>query len=142
MAYGHYTQLILGIACLQVFGIPTFEVAAQLPSPSGSSNETRLEQHVVIDMESYQYSPSEIILEAGQTVLLTLHNQSFLVPHNFLLDDPTGARIIELDISSGTSQGVQFTPPGPGIYPFYCDKQLLFFPSHRKQGMEGRFLVR
>lgn len=93
-------------------------------------------------MESYQYTPSEIVLEVGKTVRLTLHNQSFLVPHNFLLDDPAGARLIALDVSSGESQDVQFTPPAPGIYLFYCDKQLLFFPSHREQGMEGRFLVR
>jgi hypothetical protein len=26
----------------------------------------------------------------------------------------------------------------PGIYLFYCDKKLLFLPSHREKGMEGR----
>ncbi|MGD9852185.1 MAG: cupredoxin domain-containing protein [Nitrospirales bacterium] len=142
MTYKQYTQLILGISCLQVFGTSTYEVSAQLPDSSGPPIENRSEQHVVIDMESYQYSPSEIVLESGKTVLLTLHNQSFLVPHNFLLEDIAGTRIIELDVSSGESHDVQFPPLGPGIYPFYCDKQLLFFPSHRAQGMEGRFLVR
>ena len=27
----------------------------------------------------------------------------------------------------------------PGTYSFYCDKQLLFFPNHREEGMEGDY---
>ncbi|MDR4495325.1 MAG: cupredoxin domain-containing protein [Nitrospirales bacterium] len=142
MAHKYYTQLILGISCLQILGMLPSEISAQSRNLPSLSSEAGSEQHVVVDMESYQYTPSEIVLEAGQTVRITLQNQSFLVPHNFLLDDPTGARIVELDVSSGEMQDVQFKPLGPGIYPFYCDKQLLFFPSHREQGMEGRFLVR
>lgn len=138
----HYIRFLLGISCLQILGMLPSEVPAQMSEPSGSSMENRSEQHVVIDMESYQYIPAQIVMKAGQTIRLTLKNQSFLVPHNFLLDDPAGTRIIELDISSGEMQDVQFQPSVPGNYPFYCDKQLLFFPSHREQGMEGRFLVR
>ncbi len=142
IAQGHYTRFLLGISCLQILGMLPSELPAQMSEPSGSSMENRSEQHVVIAMESYQYTPAEIVMKAGQTIRLTLKNESFLVPHNFLLDNPVGTRIIELDISSGDMQDVQFQPSVPGIYPFYCDKQLLFFPSHRKQGMEGRFLVR
>jgi plastocyanin len=97
---------------------------------------------ILIRMESYRYIPDEISLEEGQAVTLILQNESFLVPHNFLLDDPDGNRIVEIDVSSGKQVTVAFKPAMAGIYPFYCDKKLLFFPSHRDQGMEGRIVVR
>ena len=142
MARHYYTRFLLGISCLQVLGMSPADLAAQMSGPPGSSMDTRSEQHVVIVMESYQYTPSEILLDSGRTIRLTLKNESFLVPHNFLVDDPAGTRIIDLDVSSGDMQDVQFSPSVPGTYTFYCDKQLLFFPSHREQGMEGRFVVR
>jgi plastocyanin len=92
-------------------------------------------------MESYVFSPSEITVDVGESVTLILNNQSFLVPHNFLLDDPHEARVLEADISSGESQTHILTLSEPGVYPFYCDKQLFFFPSHREEGMEGRLIV-
>ena len=142
MTRRHYTRFLVGFSCFQILGILPSEVPAQMSRPSVSLMDNRSEQHVVIDMESYQYTPAEIVMKAGQTLRLTLKNQSFLIPHNFLLDNPAGTRIIELDLSRGEMQDVQFQPSVPGIYSFYCDKQLLFFPSHREQGMEGRFLVR
>lgn len=110
--------------------------------PSERLGDAPEEPFVSITMESYQYSPSEIILEVGRTVIIVLRNQSFLVPHNFLLDDPQGIRLLEADVSSGEEQRIQFRPAISGRYNFYCDKQLWFFPSHRTQGMEGRLLVR
>ena len=44
---------------------------------------------------------------------------------------------IERDVSAGKTVTVQFTPQKPGRYSFYCDKKLLFLPSHREKGMEG-----
>lgn len=32
---------------------------------------------------------------------------------------------------------VRFTPNAAGEYPYYCEKRLLFFKSHRDKGMEG-----
>ncbi len=32
---------------------------------------------------------------------------------------------------------IRFTPTRVGSYPFYCNKKLLFFESHREKGMEG-----
>ena len=98
-------------------------------------------EEIVIDMESYVFSPSEITVEAGQPLTLMLRNQSFLVPHNFLLDNPNGQRVLDADISSGESQTHTLTLTEPGVYQFYCDKQLLFFPTHREEGMEGRLIV-
>jgi plastocyanin len=58
------------------------------------------------------------------------------------LENSQGLRILEADISSGESQTHDLTLTEPGIYYFYCDKQLLFFPTHREEGMEGRLIVR
>ena len=99
-------------------------------------------QRAKINMESYVYSPNQLVVEVGIPVELTLENNSFLVPHNFLLDSPGGDRLVEEDISSGELETVKFTLTTPGTYPFYCDKQLLFFPNHREEGMEGTIIAR
>ncbi|UCE62537.1 MAG: cupredoxin domain-containing protein [Nitrospirota bacterium] len=99
-------------------------------------------QRAKINMESYVYSPNKLVVDLGKPVELTLENNSFLVPHNFLLDSPDGERLVEEDISSGEIETVQFTLTTSGTYPFYCDKQLLFFPNHREEGMEGTIVVR
>jgi len=45
-------------------------------------------------------------------------------------------------VSAGDSQTVRFTPMTRGTFPFYCDKKLLFFKSHRERGQEGHLEVR
>ncbi len=87
------------------------------------------------------FTPSEVTVDVGKPITLILNNQSFLVPHNFLLDDSHGVRVLDADISSGESETHVLTLTEPGIYSFYCDKQLFFFPSHREEGMEGRLIV-
>jgi plastocyanin len=99
-------------------------------------------QRATIKMESYAFTPKKLIVEQGKPVELTLQNDSFLVPHNFLLDSPEGERLVEENISSGETETVQFTLMTPGTYSFYCDKQFLFFPNHREEGMEGTIIVR
>ena len=138
----HYTRLILGLVLVVgEWGI-TSGLYAQPADSSMPQIEAPFGQQVLIRMESYAFTPSEVVVEAGKPVTLTLSNESFLVPHNFLLDDPNGVRLVDADISSGDTEAVTLTLTEPGIYPFYCDKQLLFFPTHREQGMEGRLIVR
>ena len=38
-------------------------------------------QRATIHMESYVYSPNQLIVEMGKPVELSLENDSFLVPH-------------------------------------------------------------
>lgn len=135
----HYTRLVVGLVVVMGCGIFFDGLYAQTSEPSV---EEPFGQQVMISMESYAFTPSEVVVKAGIPVTLTLSNQSFLVPHNFLLDDPSGTRLVDADISSGDTEAVTLTLTEPGIYPFYCDKQLLFFPTHREQGMEGRLIVR
>lgn len=138
----YYTRLLVGIAVLVGHWAFTNGLYAQPADSSLPHRETPVGQKVIMSMESYAYTPSEVVVEAGTPITLTLSNESFLVPHNFLLDDPGGIRLVDTDISSGDTKVVTLTLMEPGIYPFYCDKKLLFFPSHRKQGMEGRLIVR
>jgi plastocyanin len=140
--FPYYTRLFMGLAVLVgQWGFP-YGLYAQPADSSLPHMEAPFGQQVLISMESYSFTPFEVVVEAGKPVTLTLSNESFLVPHNFLLDDPSGIRLVDTDISSGDTQVVTLTLTEPGIYPFYCDKKLLFFPSHREQGMEGRLIVR
>ena len=138
LSLSYYTRFCVGIALFVALSVGVNVVTAQ---ELLAESEVSTPQTIVIDMESYVYTPSELTIEIGKPITLILNNQSFLVPHNFLLDDPNGVRVLEADISSGESQSHPLTLTEPGIYSFYCDKQLFFFPSHREEGMEGRFIV-
>ena len=135
----YYTRFVVGL----VFPLTLWGGAGTALSqeflPQGDVSNSR---EIVIDMESYVFSPSEITVDVGKPITLVLNNQSFLVPHNFLMENPHGVRVLEAEISSGESQTHTLTLTEPGIYLFYCDKQLLFFPTHREEGMEGRLIVR
>jgi len=134
----YYTRFVCMLALLLNFCSLASPALSQEPlSPSKVSNS----REIVIDMESYVFTPSEVTIDLGEPIMLILNNQSFLVPHNFLIENPHGVRVLEGDISSGESQTHTLTLTEPGIYPFYCDKQLLFFPTHREEGMEGRLIV-
>ncbi len=99
-------------------------------------------QRVTILMESYSFSPNDIIIQADKPVSIRLENHSFLIPHNFVIDNPAMGLHHEIDISAGDSVNLQLFLTTPGTYTFYCDRQLLFFPSHREEGMEGHLEVR
>jgi plastocyanin len=99
-------------------------------------------QRVTIQMESYAFTPSDIIIQANKPVSIRLENHSFLIPHNFVIENPVMGLHHEVDVSAGDSVNLQLLLTTPGHYTFYCDKQLLFFPSHRKEGMEGQLEVR
>ena len=138
MPFSYYTRFVTVLAVTVIFFSQT---ARSLSQELSSQSDMATSGQIVIDMESYAFTPFEISVVVGTPLKLILRNQSFLVPHNFLLDDPNGDRVLEIDISSGESQSHTLTLSEPGIYPFYCDKQLLFFPTHREEGMEGRLIV-
>jgi len=138
MSCFYYTRFVfmLVLPLIILGGLGT--VLSQEILPQSEVSKSR---EIVIDMESYVFTPSEVTIDVGKPITLILNNQSFLVPHNFLIENPHGVRVLEADISSGESQTHTLTLTEPGIYPFYCDKQLLFFPTHREEGMEGRLIV-
>ena len=99
-------------------------------------------QRVTILLDSYSYAPGHIVVQSGKPVELTLNSLTFLTPHNFVLKDPTLGVDIDETVWGGGTEVVRFTPSKPGLYTFYCDKKLPFFPSHRDQGMEGTLEVK
>jgi plastocyanin len=85
---------------------------------------------------SYFFKPDHIIVRANVPVELTVSKEAGIAPHNLVIQAP-GANINLKEDLSVTPKTITFTPRLPGRYLFYCDKKLLFFPSHRKKGMEG-----
>ncbi len=99
-------------------------------------------QRASITLDSYSFAPQHLIVQADKPVELTLISVTTLVPHNLTLKEPAAGLSIAQEVGPGQTAKVTFTPTKPGTYPFYCDKKLPFFPSHREQGMEGRLEVR
>lgn len=120
-------------------------VAAGPPAGSGPvvlEPDAQGVQRATIVLDSYSYTPNHLVVQAGKPVELTLESVTTLAPHNFILDDPAAGLKVEADVRAGKRTTVRFTPTQPGIFPFYCDKKLLFFKSHREKGMEGQLEVR
>ena len=98
-------------------------------------------QVINVELGDYRFTPSEIEIPAGSTVLLQLTNTDGVVPHNFSLKDEAAGLDIDVNLSAGSIQSVEITPMKPGSYRFYCDKKLPFMKSHRQRGMEGTLTV-
>ncbi|CAG1064710.1 plastocyanin [uncultured bacterium] len=100
-------------------------------------------QRVELTAGSYFFKPEQIIVRAGVPVELVIRNESKVVPHNFVMESPEAGMDFSESLSgNGNLTVVRFTPTRPGKYPFYCDKKLLFFKSHKDRGMEGVVEVR
>ena len=99
-------------------------------------------QRATVTLDSYSYTPNHLIVEVGKPVELTLTSVTTIIPHNFVIKDPTGNLSVEQDVSAGKTVTITFTPTQPGIFPIYCDKRLWPLPSHRDKGMEGTLEVR
>jgi plastocyanin len=99
-------------------------------------------QRLAIEMDSYRYTPSHIVVQAGKPVELTLISKSGITPHDFVIDDPAFGQNIDVDVGGGETETATFTPTAAGSFVFYCSKDPPFLASHRKKGMEGRIEVR
>lgn len=99
-------------------------------------------QRATVEVDSYSFSPSHLIVKAGKPVELTFKSLTTFVPHNIVIDDPKSGLSIREEVSAGERVTIKFTPTVPGSFALYCDKKLLFFKSHREKGMEGILEVR
>lgn len=126
--------LVLGLLSGVVLGNDGNDAVVLEPDADGV-------QRATIVLESYAFTPGSLRILAGLPVELHLENQSFLTPHNFIIDAPSVDRPVNVNVSAGERAVVRLLLNTPGTYTFYCDKQLLFFPSHREEGMEGRIEV-
>lgn len=93
-------------------------------------------QRVDILGGNYFFKPDHIIVRVNVPVELRVKKKSLLTPHNIIMNEPeTG--IVFKESFGKKPHVIRFTPKKTGTFPFYCDKKLLFFKSHREQGMEG-----
>lgn len=93
-------------------------------------------QRVEIVGGEYYFDPDYIIVKKGIPVEFIIRKVSGIIPHNIVIESPEAGIDIRESMSTD-SKVIRFTPTKAGKYPVFCDKKLLFFPSHRKKGMEG-----
>jgi plastocyanin domain-containing protein len=84
----------------------------------------------------YYFDPNYIIVKKDIPVELTVRKMSGMIPHNIVVESPEAGINIR-EAMSTDPKVIRFTPTKAGKYPVFCDKKLLFFPSHRKKGMEA-----
>jgi plastocyanin len=93
-------------------------------------------QRVEVVGGSYFFDPNYVIVKVNVPVEMKIRKESGMVPHNFILKAPEAGMDVTVDLGK-EPQTIRFTPTKVGEYPFYCDKKLLFFESHREKGMKG-----
>ena len=98
-------------------------------------------QRVEITGGEYYFDPNYIVVKVNVPVELTMKKAKGYVPHNIMVKAPEAGIDFKSDMKSDNPPAIKFTPTKPGKYPMYCDKQLLFFKSHRERGMEGTIEV-
>jgi plastocyanin domain-containing protein len=93
-------------------------------------------QRVEIIGGDYYFNPNDIVLKVNVPVELKIRKEGGITPHDFIIKAPEAGIDIKEEIST-EPKIIKFTPTKTGKFPFYCDKKLLFFKSHRERGMEG-----
>jgi len=93
-------------------------------------------QKVKILAGNYFFNPDYIIVKVNIPVELTISKEPGITPHVFVIKESEAGIDINESLSTD-AKIIKFTPNKVGKYPFYCPKKLLFFKSHRDQGMEG-----
>ncbi len=94
-----------------------------------------------MDLGDYQFHPDTVSIAAGTAAELILTNRDSITPHTFIVEAPEAGMEVNSEVSAGKSVTIVLRPTRPGTYTFYCDKQFLFFESHREKGMEGQIKV-
>ena len=97
-------------------------------------------QRVELVGGDYFFNPSHIIVKVKVPVELKVKKEGGIVPHDLVMKSPEAGMEFKLTLHE-EPQIIRFTPTKTGSYPFYCDKKLLFFESHREKGMEGTLEV-
>ena len=126
------TVIGLALATLLFILTPAMAIAAQ-DNPGV--------QRVDMDLGDYRFHPDTVSIVAGTSAELILTNRDSITPHSFIVEAPEAGLEVNLQVPAGESVTVVLRPTRPGTYAFYCDKQLLFFESHREKGMEGQIEV-
>ncbi|HEY6873549.1 MAG TPA: quinol oxidase [Geobacteraceae bacterium] len=84
----------------------------------------------------YFFDPNRVIVKVSVPVELKVRREPGMVPHNIVMDSPEAGMKFKESLSADP-RVIRFTPAKTGKFPFYCDKRLWPFPSHREEGMKG-----
>ena len=91
-------------------------------------------QRVAVDLHSFYFKPSRIVVHAGRPVELIIRNRSIIVPHNFTIAEASISASV--DKWGPGSHRVRFTPTETGEFKFWCHVD-----HHAKKGMTGVLVV-
>ena len=97
-------------------------------------------QRVEILGGDYYFEPNHIVVKKDIPVEFVVKKAPGMVPHDIVMDAPQAGMAFKLDFGK-EGEVITFTPTQAGIFPFYCDKRLLFFKSHKERGMHGEIEV-
>jgi plastocyanin len=98
-------------------------------------------QRRTVHLADYAFRPATVEVVVGEPVELTLINDDRVTPHNLTLDAPEAGLDVDVDVGGHEEAVVSFVPAVTGTFPFFCNKKLLFFKSHRDHGMVGELVV-
>jgi plastocyanin domain-containing protein len=133
-------QLIMFFAVLFVCGFSAIATADEEKPMLEKVFQATIDKDGVQQAEvvggSYFFTPSRIVVKVNVPVELKVSRVSGIIPHSFVMKAPEAGIDIKLPLTE-EPQVVKFTPTKTGLYPFYCNKKLLFLESHREKGMEG-----
>lgn len=126
---------LLTPALLVVFVLLSTPIRAEQAPPFVAPSREGVQQVELVGGD-YYFTPNHIVVRVNLPVELTVKKAPGLVPHNIVMDQPAAGLSFTVDFGE-QGETIRFTPRQAGIFPFYCDKKLLFFKGHRERGMEG-----
>ncbi len=97
-------------------------------------------QNVEILGGEYFFEPNHIIVKVNVPVKITISKKSRMVPHNIVINETEAGMVVRENMNK-KPKVIEFTPTKVGKFPFFCDKKLLFFKSHKEKGMAGSLEV-
>lgn len=93
-------------------------------------------QRVQISAGEYYFDPNVVVVKVDLPVELQVKKDGGIAPHNIVIKAPEAGIDFVQELSS-EFKTIRFTPTKTGNYSFECSKKLLFFASHKEQGMHG-----
>lgn len=95
-----------------------------------SSDVAAEARRIEVTATSFEFSPAEIRVDAGEAVAIVLTSEDIL--HDFTIDE------LDAHVAAGRGETEEggFTADEPGRYSYYCT-----VPGHREAGMEGTLVV-
>ncbi len=93
-------------------------------------------QRVEIVGGEYFFEPKLIVVKVNLPVEMKYRKEGGFVPHELVVEAPQAGIDLNLEMKSDW-QTVTFTPTKNGSYQMECQKKLLWFKSHKEQGMHG-----